>query len=98
MRASPTSYMALEVYGPRTILRYLADALRMRASRYLGHNPAGGAMVVTLLATLLVLCATGIMLTLDAFWGVQWVDDLHGFASDFDPDQPSRSWCHPCEP
>ena len=71
------------LHGPRTILRYLADALHMRAPRYLGHNPAGGAMVVTLLATLLVLCATGIMLTLDAFWGVQWVDDLHGFASDF---------------
>jgi cytochrome b len=71
------------VYGPRTILRYLADALRMRAPRYLGHNPAGGAMVVTLLATLVVLCTTGIMMTMDTFWGVQWVDDLHGFASDF---------------
>ena len=71
------------VYGPRTILRYLADALRMRAPRYLGHNPAGGAMVVTLLATLVVLCTTGIMMTMDAFWGVQWVDDLHQTASDF---------------
>jgi cytochrome b len=71
------------VYGPRTILRYLADALRMRAARYLGHNPAGGAMVITLLATLVVLCATGIMMTMDAFWGVQWVDDLHQLASDF---------------
>jgi cytochrome b len=71
------------VYGPRTILRYLADALRMRAPRYLGHNPAGGAMVVTLLVTLVVLCTTGIMMTMDAFWGVQWVDDLHQTASDF---------------
>jgi cytochrome b len=71
------------VYGPRITLRYLADALRMRAPRYLGHNPAGGAMVVTLLATLVVLCATGIMMTMDAFWGVQWVDDLHQFTSDF---------------
>ena len=71
------------VYGPRTILRYLADALRMRAPRYLGHNPAGGAMVVALLATLVVLCTTGIMMTTDAFWGVQWVDDLHQVASDF---------------
>jgi len=54
----------------------------MQTPRYLGHNPAGGAMVVTLLATLVVLCATGIMMTMDAFWGVQWVDDLHQLASD----------------
>jgi cytochrome b len=71
------------LYGPRTILGYLADALRMRAPRYLGHNPAGGAMVITLLATLIVLCTTGILMTMDAFWGVQWVDDLHQTASDF---------------
>jgi cytochrome b len=55
----------------------------MRASRYLGHNPAGGAMVIALLATLVALCATGIMMTTEAFWGVQWVDDLHQLASDF---------------
>ena len=40
-------------------------------------------MVVTLLATLVVLCTTGTMMTTDAFWGVQWVDDLHQVASDF---------------
>jgi cytochrome b len=71
------------VYGPRTILRYLSHALRMRAPRYLGHNPAGGAMVITLLATLVVLCATGVMMTTDAFWGVKWVDDVHNLASNF---------------
>ena len=37
------------VRGPRAVARYLADALRMRAPRHLGHNPAGGAMVVALL-------------------------------------------------
>ena len=40
-------------------------------------------MVVALLATLVVLCTTGIKMTMDAFWGVQWVDDLHQVASDF---------------
>ena len=40
-------------------------------------------MVVTLLATLVVLCTTGTMMTTDAFWGVQWVDELHQTASDF---------------
>ncbi|WP_045836597.1 cytochrome b/b6 domain-containing protein [Hyphomicrobium sp. 99] len=69
------------VYRPRVIVRYMAEMLRMRTPRYLGHNPAGGAMVIALLAILLVLCITGIMMTTDAFWGVEWVDNLHATAS-----------------
>jgi hypothetical protein len=37
----------------------------------------------TLLVTLIVLCIRGIMMTTDAFWGVQWVDDLHKAARNF---------------
>jgi cytochrome b len=37
------------VRGPRAVAAYLGDAVRMRAPRHLGHNPAGGAMVVALL-------------------------------------------------
>jgi cytochrome b len=70
-------------YGPQTTFRYLRAMLRLRAPRYLGHNPAGGAMVLLLLATLAVLCMTGILMTTEAFWGVQWVDDLHSYASTF---------------
>jgi len=45
------------VRGPRQTLAYLWDALRFRAPRYLGHNPAGGAMVVALL---IAVAATGL--------------------------------------
>ena len=69
------------IYGPRVTLRYMADMVRMRAPRYLGHNPAGGAMVIALLATLMVLCISGVMMTTDAFWGVKWVNSLHAVAS-----------------
>jgi len=69
------------VCSPPVIFRYTRDMLHRRAPRYLGHNPAGGAMIIALLATLAVLCVTGIMMTTDAFWGVQWVDDLHATAS-----------------
>ena len=69
------------VYGPQAIVCYIADMLRMRAPRYLGHNPAGGAMVIMLLATLMVICVSGVMMTTDAFWGVKWVDNLHAAAS-----------------
>lgn len=49
------------VHGPRVVLAYLRDVLRGRARRYLGHNPAGGAMIVALLAGLALTAATGLL-------------------------------------
>ncbi len=65
------------VRPPRAVLGHLRDMARRRAPRHLGHNPAGGAMVLALLAMLAAISATGIMMTTDAFWGAQWVEDLH---------------------
>jgi cytochrome b len=45
------------VRGPDEIRAYLADVLRFRAKHYLGHNPAGGAMILLLL---LAVTATGL--------------------------------------
>jgi len=50
------------VRGPRTVVRYLRDMLRGTAPRHLGHNPAGGAMVLALLATLVVIASSGVAL------------------------------------
>jgi cytochrome b len=50
------------VRGPRVSFRYLKDALTLRAARYLGHNPAGGAMIVALLLSLTVTIVTGLAL------------------------------------
>lgn len=49
------------VYAPRKIVAYLADLLRLRAPRYVGHSPAGGAMVVALLLCLALTVATGLV-------------------------------------
>ena len=49
----------------------------LRAPRYLGHNPAGGAMIIALLATLTATCITGYMMTTDAFWGSKWIEEVH---------------------
>ncbi len=65
------------VRGPRTVLRYIRQILTGHAPRYLGHNPAGGAMVIALMLTVAAIVTTGWMMTLDAFWGVEWVEDLH---------------------
>jgi len=42
------------VRSPPAVLGFLRETLRFRAPRYLGHNPAGGAMVVALLVALLI--------------------------------------------
>lgn len=49
------------VYRPSVVLRYLADTVRFRAKRYLGHSPGGGAMVVALLIALLATTVSGLM-------------------------------------
>jgi cytochrome b len=47
------------VYRPSAVLRYLADLATLRSRRHLGHSPAGGAMVVALLAFLAATTVTG---------------------------------------
>jgi cytochrome b len=48
------------VYSPKTIKRFLQDTLKMKARRYLGHNPAGGAMIILMMLSLLITSITGL--------------------------------------
>ena len=65
------------VQSPRQVLSYLRDLAMFRAPRYLGHNPAGGAMIIALLVMLVGTSITGFMMTTDAFWGAKWVEEIH---------------------
>ena len=47
------------VYPAREIGTFVKQSLRLRAKRYLGHNPAGGAMIVFLIISLLLTTVTG---------------------------------------
>ena len=47
------------VCGPFAAWRYLADLLRFKAKRHIGHSPAGGMMVLMLMAGCLVTVWTG---------------------------------------
>jgi cytochrome b len=49
------------VCGPLKALAYLRDLLLGRARRYVGHSPAGGAMVIALLVCLAATVATGLI-------------------------------------
>lgn len=48
------------VRSPATVIAYLRDIAANRPKRFLGHNPAGGAMVIALLLTLLLVGLTGL--------------------------------------
>ena len=65
------------VRSPRAVLTYARDVVLLRAPRYLGHNPAGGAMVVALIVMLIGTCITGYMMTTDVYWGARSVEEVH---------------------
>lgn len=65
------------VRGPAVALDYTQRTLRGSAPRYIGHNPLGGWMVLALLITVAAVAATGWMMTLDAWFGDEWLEELH---------------------
>ena len=66
------------VRGARATLAYAQAVWRHRERHYLGHNPLGGWMVLALLADAMATGVTGWLFTTDRFWGVQWLEQLHG--------------------
>lgn len=50
------------VRPPAEVVAYLRQAARLSAPRHLGHNPAGGAMILALLVSLAMTVLTGILL------------------------------------
>ena len=56
----PSARFATFCYRPSTVWQYLRSLARMRSRRYLGHSPAGGAMIVAMLVVLLLLGLTGV--------------------------------------
>lgn len=65
------------VRHPREVIGYLRDVAKNRDRRHVGHNPAGGAMVVAMLSGLGLVALTGWMQTTDRFFGVDWVEGAH---------------------
>jgi cytochrome b len=68
------------VRAPREVLAYFRDVLLLRAQRYIGHNPAGGLMVVTLLVMLAATCVSGHLMTTDAYWGSKAMEEIQALA------------------
>ena len=62
---------------PRRVANHVRALLGGEPEHHWGHNPLGALMVLGLLAMVLSLGLTGWMQTLDAFWGAEWLQDLH---------------------
>src|SRR5262249_30071449 len=74
-------------FGPfvrllRAAPHYLLALTRGRTGRYLGLNPAGAAMAMTLLMLLAVSTVTGWMSVTVRFFGVPLVEEAHRWSSD----------------
>lgn len=85
------------IYSRTTIIQFLKDTLTLKAKRYLGHNPAGGAMVIALIISLLLTGFTGLLVygaeeqagplaswfvSAGSFWGEAF-EEIHEFFANF---------------
>jgi cytochrome b len=48
------------VYSPKTVIQYLKGLVAKKPKHYIGHNPAGGWMVITMLFCLFVVTVSGL--------------------------------------
>ena len=85
------------VTAPNTAVQYVKDTLMLRAKRFIGHNPAGGLMIIAMIISLILTVGTGITLygvaesagplaTVAGNAGEFWEDlleELHEFFANF---------------
>lgn len=62
---------------PAQVSAYLRERLAGRSRRRLGHNPAAAVMILALLAGVSLVGLTGWLQTTDAFFGVEWLEEVH---------------------
>jgi cytochrome b len=65
------------VPGPSALVVYIKALVQGKAPRFLGHNPAGAVMMLALMVLLAGVSLTGWMLTLDAWFGNDGLEELH---------------------
>jgi len=66
---------------PSRLRRHVAGLLSGQHEFHAGHNPLGALMMLALMASVLTLGLSGWMQSLDAFWGEEWLQELHELAA-----------------
>jgi cytochrome b len=67
---------------PPALMRYLGQLLRGREPRSLGHNPAGAAMVLVLMAVIIAITVTGLLLDTSSYRDYRPLHAWHDALSD----------------
>lgn len=80
---TPYARFAQFIRSPGATLGYARRLAAGRQARYLGHNPLGAWMIVALILTTLGICISGWLYTTDRYWGVEWVETLHRWLTNF---------------
>lgn len=80
-----TEYARFSTFWPRMsdVKQHLKSLVSGAPEQHLSHNPLGALMVFNLLATLVLICVTGIMMTTDMYWGVEWVETAHEILANY---------------
>jgi len=76
------SRFAQFVRRPGTVIGYLRAVGSGSERRYIGHNPAGGAMIVVLIVAMAATATSGWLLTTDTFWGSTFMQRGHSALAD----------------
>ncbi len=63
--------------SPHAAMGQLSDMSNGRHKEYVGHNPLGAMMIYNLLILIALISLTGYMMTTSAFFGVEWVEEVH---------------------
>jgi cytochrome b len=62
---------------PTRTIKHLRHIIYGEQDMHIGHNPLGAMMMFVLITLVLTLGVTGFMQSLDAYWGAEWLMDLH---------------------
>lgn len=58
-------------------LEQASDMATGRVRQHIGHTPLGAWMIYNLLLALAAIAISGYLMTTNAFWGVEWVEEVH---------------------
>jgi cytochrome b len=73
----PSDFARISLPSPSALVAHLRQLRHGPLHRELGHNPAGACMTLLMWALVLALGATGWVSQWDAFWGEEWLTELH---------------------